>query len=278
MADGGAPSGATMVDAQLGIAHVFKPADGFEQIYQGVSTSIPIAIPTKIDPRAGTPGFDPNLMEGIAVPQGARVLLTIPMCFVSDPQDLSPFRFYSYDLIWRFNNLGDFRAPPAGERRKPYHIAKQSPGAPDTTLGPPGLPRVTIVSAWNVVAYEQPEPMTGEGSSNLRIERITPRIDEITSLLQPLLPNGQSGVVQQGVFDPATSGAQMPCFVQFWTDAGADELIVLARRTNLTSPSSTWDFTDPAADLAFSNVYGTGNGAHAILPGVGIYVQTGTNP
>lgn len=280
MGDAAQTSSAVMADAQLTIAKPYKPFEGFESKYQGLAGNVPIAIPCVADQRAGSAGFDPNLMAGIPVPQGARVLLWIPMCFISDPQSLDPFRFYSYTIVWRFNNLGDYRAPPAknrigGARRKPYHLARQSPGASDTTLGPP-LPRVTLPASWHIVAYEQSEPALGPGESHLRIEKITPDIDSLTSLIQPILPNGRPGVIQQGVFDPATSGgAEMPVFLPFWTDAEGDELFMLVTRQDTTD---AWDFTDPAKDLAFSNVYGTGDGAHPIFRDVGIYVQTGTNP
>jgi len=273
-------SSAVMADAQLTIAKPYKPFEGFEKKYQGVSATTPIAIPCAVDQRAGTPGFDPNLLEGIPMPEGARVLLWIPMCFISDPQSIDPFRFYSYTLIWRFNNLGDYRAPPSrhrvgGSRRRPYHLARQSPGASDSTFATPA-PRVTLPASWHVVAYEQAEPVAGPGESALRVEKITPTIDTLVELIQPLTPSGAPGVIQQGVFDPATSGgAQMPVFVPFWLDAEGDELFMLVTRQN---PTGTWDFTDPALDLAFSNVYGTGDGAHEVFRDVGIYVQTGTNP
>lgn len=276
MADGdGAASGATMVDAQLTIARVLKPFENFEDVYQGQDGRIPIAIPCERDPRAGTPGFSPDLMTGFSVPEGARCIFWIPMCFISDPQSEFPFQSYSYRFVWRFNNLGDYRAPAENEPRRPYHVATQSPGAADTTFGVPS-PRVTIPASWGDILIEGSEPATGSFNSNLRIEQITPKIDNLADLLQPILPDGARGVMQQGVFDPATSGgAEMPIFLPFWRDAEGDELIILVRRTD---PTEAWDFTDPLLDLAFSNVYGTGDGAHPIFRDVGIYIQTGTTP
>ncbi len=273
--DGATSGGATMVDAQFTIVKYLKPAPDFESVYQGVDARTPIAIPCVKDARAGTPGFSPDLMEGVAVPQGARLCFWIPMCFIPDPESLSPFRFYSYRFAWRFNNLAGFRAPAANEPRKPYHLAVQSPGASDTTF-PVAAPRVTIPASWGDILVEGTEPATGSFNSNLRIEQITPRIDSLADLIQPLLPDGRPGVIQQGVFDPATSGgAAMPISLPFWRDAEGDELIILVRRTE---PTGVWDFTDPALDLAFSNVYGTGDGAHPIFRDVGITIQSGTNP
>jgi hypothetical protein len=267
-----------MVDAQLTNVRVLKPFPNFERVYQGKAGNVPIAFPGTRDPRGAQDkaGFDPNFMTGIIVPQGARVQLDFPMCFVPNPQSLSPFQFYSYRLVWRFNNLGDFRDPPARTRRAPYHFPRESPGANDTTLGPPGLPRVTVPALWHVIAHEEVEPTVGPTDLRVRVETITPRLDALTEFIQPLLPDGQKGVIQQGVLDPATSGgAQMPIFVPFWTDAMADELLILVNRADSTDP---WDFTAEDEDLAFSNVYGTGNGRHPAFRDVGIYLQTGTNP
>ena len=266
-----------MVDAQLTNVRVLKPFLGFEKVYQGKNGAVPIAFPGVRDDRAVSkkPGFDPNLLAGAVVPEGARVLLWIPMAFVPDPQSIDPFRFYTYRLAWRFNNLGDFRNPPARTSRKPYHFPRQSPGAPDTTGGL-SLPRATLPASWHSIGYEETEPMTGPGTLNIRVEGIVPRLDTLTEFIQPLLADGASAVIQQGVFDPATSGgANMPVFVPFWTDAEADEIIILVNRVDPTLP---WDFTDPALDLAFSNVYGTGNGLHPVFRDVGIYLQTGTTP
>ncbi len=274
-----APSGATMVDAQFTNVRVLKPFPGFEKVYQGQPSAIPIAFPGERDPRGaqGAAGFDPNLMLGIPVPEGSRVILWLPMAFVPDPESLDPFRFYSYRLIWRFNNLGDWRAPPARTQRAPYHFPRQSPGAPDTSLPTP-LPRVTLPASWHVIGYEKTEPATGAGELDIRIEKITPMLDSLTEFAQPLLADGARGVIQQGVLDPATSGgATMPVYVPFWTDAEGDELIILANREDIETPA-TWDFKDPDADLAFSNVYGTGDGRHQVFRDVGIYLQTGTNP
>lgn len=272
-----APSGATMVDAQLTNVKVLKPFDNFERIYQGQSAVTPIAFPGTRDRRADerAPGFDPNLLAGIPVPEGSRVLLWFPMCFINE--GLTPFRFYKYRLVWRFQNLASYRNPAARTRRPPYHFPRQSPGAPDTT-GATALPRVTIPASWHVVAHEELEPTIGSSTLNVRVEDIVPRIDDITEFVAPLLPNGATGVVEQGVADPASlSGATMPIFVPFWTDAEADELIIFAQRVGATT-DDTWDFTDPDADLAFSNIYGTGNGTHPSFRDIGIYLQTGTNP
>lgn len=287
MAGDAAPSGATMVDAQLTNARVLKPPPNFANVYQGKPARTPIAFPGVRDPRAeeNAPGFSPDLMKGISVPQGARVLLWFPICVNPCPpgNPVAPFQLYSYRLVWRYQNLGSYRNPAAKQRRAPYHFPRQSPGAPDTSLGVP-VPRVTIPASWHVVAYQQSEPTTGAGDLHLRMETITPRLDLVTDFEQPLLPDGQPGVLQQGILDPQSLGAarnaaNVPIFVPFWTDAEGDELIILANRTDWQDTAApAWDFTDPAKDLAFSNVYGTGDGRHESFRDLGIYMQTGTTP
>lgn len=288
MGDGSsAPSGATMVDAQLTAVKVLKPFDGFERVYQGQPALTPIAFPGALDPRAKShqAGFDPDLMAGIPVPEGARVVLWFPVCFSPVPPGnvLAPFQLYSYRLIWRYQNLAGYRNPAARHRRPPWHFPRQSPGASDSSSGT-ALPRAPLPASWHVIAYEQTEPVTGAGSLVVRVEDITPRMDSIAQFIQPLLPNGRPGVIQQGVMDPASLGADsgaplMPTFLPFWTDAEGDELIVLATRFGgTTDPADLWDFTDPALDLAFSNIYGDGDGRHARFRDIGIYLQTGTTP
>ena len=109
---------------------------------------------------------------------------------------------------------------------------------------------------------------------------IVPALDQLALFNQPLLPDGKLGVVEQGVLDPTTSVAgPMPIYVPFMTDAFGDELIILVTRTGAVS-EDVWDFTSAGAsgDLAFSNIFGTGNGAHVSYPAVGIYMHTGTAP
>jgi hypothetical protein len=273
-----------MVDAQLTNVRVLRPFEGFERVYQGQSLTVPIAFPGERDPRAaqGKPGFDPNLMIGIPVPEGARVIIWFPV-IPPPPSNLNAQIPYSYKLIWRFKNLGDYRDPPARRRRAPFHFPRQSPGASDTSFGPP-LPRTTIPAGWHVIAYEQPEPTSSAGNLVVRVEKITPKIDSLFEFAQPLLSDGSPGVLQQGVLDPVALGAlsaaaKMPLFLPFWTDAEGDELIILANRETIPlAPPNTWDFVAADQDFEFSNIYGTGNGNHEPFRDVGIYVQTGTTP
>jgi len=278
MSGDGGSSVAVMADAQLTNVRVLQPFAGFEAKYQGVQALTPIAFPGKLDPRAGQPGYDARLLAGAPVPQGARVQLSIPMCFISDDQSVDPFRFYSYRIVWRYQNLFGFRNPAASGAVPPYHFPRQSPGAPDTSSGV-AVPRVTLPGSWHVIAHEESETSGQPTKLNIRQEELIPQLDSLAEFVQPLTPGGIPAVIQQGVADLPPNGAIMPIFVPFWTDAEADEIIILARRVGATADANdVWDFTDPAKDLAFSNIYGTGNGTHQMFRDVGIYLQTGSNP
>lgn len=269
-------TGATMVDAQMTNVRVLRPFEGFQQVYQGVSASTPIAMPGLRDPRAAAkqPGFDPDLLAGIPVPQGARVLLQIPLT----PNPGVGSQVYSYRIVERYNNLNDYRDPPRNQARPPFHFPRSSPGAPDTTSGV-ALARTLRPASWRDVGFEQPEVLLENGKLVLRPEEIVVGRGGIINIGRPLLQDGKQGVLQQGVLDPATNplAATVPLFLPFWFDAEGDEIIILATREDIAQPP-TWDFTDPDADLGFSNIYGTGNGSHDNFPDLGIYVQTGTTP
>jgi hypothetical protein len=270
-------TGATMVDAQMTNVRILKPFPNFEAVYQGQPAGFPISFPGERDPRAAAnqPGFDPNLIAGIPVPQGARVLLNIPIT----PGIPTGSQVYSYRIVERFTNLNDYRDPPRNQGRPPFHFPRSSPGAPDTTGGA-SSPRTLRPAAWRDVGFEQAEVLTENGKLVLRPEEIVVGRGGIINIFQPLLPDGSSGVLQQGVLDPVTNptAAPVPIFLPFWFDAEGDEIIILATREDVVQPNVNWDFTANDADLAFSNIYGTGAGAHANFPDLGIYMQTGTTP
>lgn len=265
-----------LADAQFTNVRILKPFPGFEAVYQGKSAGLPICFPGERDPEAGRPGFDPNLMAGIKVPLGARVLLWIPMAVGAQ----GGFQEYIYRVAWRYSTLRKYRSPGRADiPRAPYHMPVQSPGVPDTTGGG-NAPRVIVPASWRNVAFEQAEQASpSNGRVDLRPEEIAVVAPALVDFAQPLLPDGSAGVVQQGVFDPALDPvpAPMPGFQPFWFDAEGDEMLIFANRVNFEEPVN-WDFTDAAADLFFSNVYGTGNGTHPDSRVVGIYLVTGANP
>lgn len=259
------------VDAQFSKTKVLKPFPGFEQTYQGAPGTTPIVFPGTLDPRAGAPGYDPKLMAGIPMPVGARAYFWIPYC----PNPEGGFQTYTYRFVYRYRNLRDYRVPGSADiPRPPYHIPSQTPGAPDNTVVP-AAPRTVIPASWSSILFIQAEVASANGRSNLRVEEIVVPDSSLINLVRPLLPDGTEGVVQQGILDPATNpiAAPVPLFTEFWTDAGGDELLVYVVRSD---PAADWDFT--GTDLGFSNIYGTGNGTHAVFPESGVYMVTGTNP
>ena len=76
-----------LVDAQFGIAKILRPYAGFEADYQGNQVSNAIALTERgiaLDPLAGKPGYAPNLLRGLPVSLGARIVLWIPNVVAGD--------------------------------------------------------------------------------------------------------------------------------------------------------------------------------------------------
>jgi hypothetical protein len=263
-----AESGFVTADAQFTNARVLKPYADFETIYQGNLHTIPIAFPGTLDDQAGQPGFAANLLKGIPIPFGSRLCAWIPVALIGGDTT-----FYQYSFIWRLRNVRDFRTQAS---RPPYHFPKQRPGAPDSNVVP-AAPRVVIPASRDVVIYEQTEPATF-GPGVMRVVNQSYRIGDGGQAVAPLLASGGgvTGIYQQGVLDPATAGALeagSPIFQELWMDAMGDELMIIVTPQDDTG---NWDFA--GSDLPFSNIFGTGNGAHEVFPDIGIYIFTGTNP
>lgn len=300
-----------LADAQFTVAAVLRPFDGFEFVYQGQAIFVPIAFPGVLDDDAGKPGFSPYLLKGLAVPMGAKMQLWFPA--VVGQSEGAPVLDYKYQLIWRLRNVGDFQ-----RRQKPYHLSKESFGAPDTFLaGTTTAPdqQFVLPASTETVLYQQPEPAPtvgiittpGPGFGNLRTEFIavpSDLLDVLTSAGLPLLPPNAApnfnngfpvppippgtnvkplGFFQQGVIDPSVSNAAPGAlFRQYFTVAKGDELIILAYRNNDITGSLAWDFHN--FDFQFSNLYGTnafppaGTTSHKPFPDLGIYVFAGSNP
>jgi len=275
-------------DAQFANVRVIKPFQNFEGVYQGQSAAIPIQFfEVGKNPRDGAAaerqvGFDRNLSRGIPMPFGSRVCLWLPMAVSSDgaQQPTLSTQNYQYFIAWRYRNVRDFRNPPGEEQRKPWHIPQQRAGQPDTRPAPNGGERSFLPAAIRSVVYEMANPgALANAVQDLRVETVVPKLN-FPAIQPPLLPDGTAAALQQGVLDPGVFGPQAtnPLYMPFWTDTEGDEMMIFATREDVTAPGATWDFTDSASDLPFSDVYGTGNGTHAILPDAGILITQGTNP
>ena len=292
-----------LADAQFTLGSVLRPFDGFEAVYQGQVITVPIVFPGTLDDDAGKPGFSPYLLRGLPVPFGAKMALWFPA--IVGLLDGVPTFDYKYVLTWRMRNVGDFQ-----RRRLPYHLSKESYGAPDSWLAPSQPDRFVLPTSTETVLYQQTEPAPtvgivtaqGFGAGNLRSEAIDVPSDlgetQVTAGLPLLPPNAAPnfangfplpgankvplGAFQQGIIDPAVSNlAPYPLFRGYFTIAKGDELIISCYRNNVLE-SGTWDFS--SVDQQFSNLYGTnayppvGQMSHKPFPDLGVYVFAGSNP
>lgn len=265
-------SGFVAADAQFGIATVLKPYLDFEDRYQGQATSTPVAFPGTRDALAGQDGYDPNLLAGVACPLGALMMLLIPLAVAN-----ALVTSYDYRIIWRMRNVRDYRL-----NRVPFHVGRQSPGAPDTS-GAGSEPRFVIPAISDALLYEEaltvplaaPYAVTYAQNRSFRIPTAN-----AGGAVDPLLASPAAvGVFQQGVLDPGAVGqtASDPLFLPIVTRCRGDEFMLLAQRED-QQPGDQWDFNGD--DLPFSEVYGkggTGAGTHPSYQDVGIYVLFGTS-
>ena len=263
----------TLFDAQATFRNIVRPFPNFETTYQGFGPDVPIAFPGTLDPAAGRPGYDPNLIAGLPVPFGATIWLWIPLCVAGRTEEGGAnISLYDYTIVWRLRNLTDFK-----DRRAPFHIEREFPGAVDNAASPP-QGRFVVPAARQVIKLQQPETFvtpTDPELVNLRNLLWTPRGGGTVEPLIPGMPP-KSATIQQGVLDPAIDPtiAKDPLFNAYSFQCQGDEMIILATKRN----KNDWDFTDPAEDLPFSNVYGNGNGMHAPFDQLGIYYLTGATP
>ncbi len=251
-------------DAQMGMFQVIRPFSGFESVYQGQDGTIPIAFPGTLDPEAGKEGLIASLMAGIAVPLASRLLLQIPMTAYNEEGDIIPLDSYEYQIVWRTRNQQWFTsAATAGRPVSAYHLPSEGIGRNQVMF---------IPGASDVEVFEQSEPVSGAARLNVLQQRYRPKVT--TSWVQPLLPNGDNGAWQQGVYNSQSSVNSVgPSWVPLWLDSSGDELMILAYKIDTDAP---WDFTSVSDDRAFSLTYGTNNGNLPNNPNIGIILSTGT--
>ncbi len=265
-----------MADAQFGTERFLRPNANFTDDYQGVSAaSTPIFVypgSRPLDPQAGRPGYDPDLIRGLSVPVGARLIVKIPNIPYVESTGPSVFRGYIWAFIWRERNLFDYRT-----QRIPWHLPQGR--GPDDTSGPDPEARVLLPATANTVIYNQPEPISAilpdSGRAVQRVRAEDLRFSTI-GIPGPLLPSGATGVIQQGVLDPATFGvgANQQTFMSHELQALEDELLIAIYRD--TGPTN-WDFTaGTGADEQLGVLLG--NTTAADTSRVGVYVKAGSAP
>lgn len=269
-----------LAEPQFTISTVMRPYDRFEDDYQGQSVSRHILLGPVLagrgpggivrDPLAeqGQAGYDPNLLRGLDVPIGTRVVFWFPAVLASSGGQRDRYR---WTFVWRFRNVRDYTLA-----RKPYALKKASAGQNDTTATPPE--RVVIPACYQPVVYNQPEPGVLTGTfvtQNAYREDMSFGI--VSETLRPFLPGGVEGVYQQGVLDPATSAtdASSPFFLPAEAQSLGNEVMIGVSRD--ATLGATWDFTaGTGADRELSDLLGRGTGG--AFPDVGVYVVSGVAP
>jgi len=264
-------------DAQFGVARILRPFSGFRTVYSGQSVNRQIMLTevldgvggAALDPAAavGEPGYDPNLVKGLQVPFGARVVVWLPKILPNIEDPALTIR-YKWAFSWRLRNVYDYR-----NFRTPYQYPKQGAGVPDTTPGQAG-PRIVIPACEQSLAYPQtPQPTAPSArvTTNIRSEDVT---TGAVNVGLPFLPNGASGVLQQGLADPVTvAAADFPFYQPVEVQAIGNELLIgLYRDFDVGPPPtvSTWDFA--TVDLQIGNLLGDD------FPDIGVYVMVGSAP
>lgn len=259
-----------LADAQFGNIRILRAYSGFESDYQGQPADTPIMVSEEGIPRdplaeRQEPGYDPNLIRGLTVPLGARVLIWIPsniLYAAGDPPESFPYKWVFW---WRYRNLADFRR----DRQITWHLPRQGLGVEDTTFPAGQRERTVIPAATQTVIYTQEEPTT----PFTRVAQ-TARYEDINfggfSIPNPLLPGGVPGAIQQGILDPAViAGSTRPAWQIHEIQALGDELMIgIFRDTNL---EANWNFELNDATLP---IYLGSNTPR----NVGVYVTVGSAP
>jgi hypothetical protein len=261
-------------DPQFGNGIILRPFEGFDAVYNGISALTPIMWSPggeALDSQAGKPGYSHGLLKGMSVPFGARIVLWLPV-FGTSSQPVNP---YSWQIFWRIRNLYDYR-----QQRIPYHIAKQSPGAPDTTPITGG-PRVLIPACVQSVVYAAAEAFSGVNpvaqTQNVHAEVVvnpgSGLLAGVPTTVTPLTPTGTHGMIKQGVFSETIATAGNPSWTAIEVQAIGDEMLIGHTRIYDLVAHPNWEMT------AFGNYDGTlPFGRLNISPDWGVYAFIGSAP
>jgi hypothetical protein len=266
----GAENAAVLADAQFGIVRLLRPFTDFETDYQGVAATIPIMMTEKSRPldklaAAGETGYAPDLVRGLEVPMGARLVIWLPTIRITADAIIP----YIWSFWWRFRNVGDNR-----KTQQPFHYPKQGPGVPDTGAPAGEQARVVIPASNQTIIYTQTEPATAltRVTQNLRSEDLN--VGSLPIPL-PLIPGGATGALQQGLLNPAGGAvADQPLYQVHEISAVGDELLLGVTRN--VDEDANWGFADGEPDAQFSDFLGTG--LTPTKPDIGVYVSTGAAP
>jgi hypothetical protein len=251
---------------EFGTIRTLRPYLGFESQYDGQPIGVYGLYLTEngkvLDSNAarGLAGYDPNLIPGVPVQMGTRILLWLPS-IQANQLNGEP---YQYVITWRLRNVFDHRV--AENARPPFHLPKQGLGVADTTGPNPGA-RVVIPAANQTVVYNASEPtlVCAPAQQTLRTEFVKACT---TTIRLPLMPDGSTGVVQQGILPSTSPGYTTPKFLVHEVQAVGDEMIVSLTRDIGTAPA--WDLS--GYDLYVAQAF------NSSVPDNGVLMTTGVSP
>jgi len=286
-----------IADAQFGTSKILRPYAGFEADYQGEAANIPIVCSEVIEGTGGAPldgfagraGYASNLIRGLSVPFGSRVLIWIPNIDYAPSLTPQVQVKYQWNIQWRLRNVFDYR-----QQRIPFQFPKQGDGVPDTTTGSP-VSQVVIPASSQSVIYTVPDNTADLYEAASQTARNEAYRFGSLELSQPLLPGttgvsppGDRGAFQQGLLDPATfpgtSGkAFRPMYGVLELQAAGNELVISLNRSVEAPATGTWDFSQ--AGLGVDANVGIQLGLGYTVPpavgpfqDIGVYVHYGTAP
>lgn len=274
-----------MIDPQFGVLSTLRPQANFVAQYQGVAANTLIMFTQQQpggdspprDGLAGQTNYDEDLIRGLPVCIGQRVMLWLPKFGVVTSGGTTDV--YAFRLIWRLRNLSDQNLAPD---RSAAHVPLDRVGERDTTAPANNQNRVVIPAATETVVYDQSEPATllTNVVQHARVEDLAMLGDEpwtgaTENVLAPLIPavsgaGTVTGVIQQGILDPGTYApkATKYSYGVYETRAKGDELLIgLYRSTNLGG----WNFLEGATDSPISDTLNSSID-------LGIYVMLGVAP
>jgi hypothetical protein len=294
--DGSGAAKRVLADAQASLIFTLRPYPNFEADYQGQFGQVPVMFTDQgepRDPQAGKAGYSPNLVKGLSVPMGSRVLVWLPLS--GEPTVFGLSEIYNWTFIWRIRSVADFRLA-----RMAYHYPKQGPGvvttAPDVSPGP----RFIIPASIQSVVYQDPgpivsvptpppsgePPLTQQAAARVVTEcfqpqRVVGTFALTSSMLNPFVPGGATGIIEQGISDSFSSifaDHGLPIFMPVDVTALGDELLIACTKGTgnlVQNGSANWDFNTAAFDEPFSLFFGQDGtpAAQTPIPDLGVYVS-----
>lgn len=254
-----------MNEAQFGIAQLYRPdLLALTSQYQGASAKVPVAVPGTRDPNKGTNGNLFNLMAGIPVSLGSRVIVWLPsiaqMVGNSAGIRVAP---YNYRFLWRLQD-----ADSGGS----YHLAGRAGG---NRFRPVAIDTLKVTG--NSVAGTWGTPVSLGDSKNqvlLTENVINPAATVPLGLASlggidtsPLDVHGVAMQFEEGVYNRVPGlGEFFVSYNAVQLDAMGDEMAIFINPVDM---SGIWDFTDPTKDQPFYELFNQ-------YPEFGIYVLCGT--